>query len=93
MAASCTRLIVDSTTENSAYPLRIDFHANVHAGSGDYIGQDSYAAGDAQLNKSISLVLPAGVQGIPFVATATSASGYTSEFSAAYDEIFEDDFE
>jgi len=84
---------VDSTPANSAYPLRIDFYANVHGGSGDYIGQDTYAAGDAQLNKSISLPIPVGVQGMPFVATATSASGYTSEFSAAWDVIFEDEFE
>jgi hypothetical protein len=84
---------VDSTTANSVYPLRIDFYANVQGGSGDYIGQDTYAAGDAQLNKSVSLTLPAGVQGIPFVATATSASGYTSEFAPAWDVIFEDDLE
>jgi len=84
---------VDSTTANSAYPLRIDFYANVHGGSGEYIGQDTYAAGDAQLNKSVTLAVPSGVRGIPFVATATSASGYTSEFSAAWDVIFEDGFE
>jgi hypothetical protein len=84
---------VDSTSANSAYPLRIDFYANVHGGSGEYIGQDSYAAGDAQQNKTISLSLPLGVQGIPFVATATDANGYTSEFSAAYDVIFADQFE
>lgn len=84
---------VDSTTTNSAYPLRIDFYANVHGGSGDYIGQDIYAAGDAQLDKSISLPLPLGVKGIPFVATATDANGYTSEFTGAYDVIFEDGFD
>jgi hypothetical protein len=84
---------VDSTTANSAYPLRIDFYANVNGGSGEYIGQDMYLAGDAQLNKSIALPLPVGVAGIPFVATATSASGYTSEFAPAWDVIFEDNFE
>jgi hypothetical protein len=65
----------------------------VHSGSGEYIGQDSYAAGDAQLNKAVSLSLPPGVQGVPFVATATDANGYTSEFSVAYDVIFENQFE
>lgn len=84
---------VDSDIANSVYPLRIDFYANVRGGSGDYIGQDTYAAGDAQLDKSVALTLPAGVQGIPFVATATSAAGYTSEFTPAWDVIFEDDFE
>ena len=84
---------VDSTTANSAYPLRIDFYADVHGGSGAHIGQDTYAAADAQLDKSIALPLPLNVKGIPFVATATSASGYSSEFSAAYDVIFEDGFE
>ena len=84
---------VDSTTTNAAYPLRIDFYANVQGGSGEYIGQDAYAAGDAQLNKTIALSLPLGIAGIPFVATATDANGYSSEFSLAYDEIFEDDFD
>jgi len=84
---------VDSTTLNSSYPLRIDFYVDVQGGSGEYIGQDVYAAGDAQLSKTIALPLPVGVAGIPFVATATDANGYTSEFSIADDVIFEYDFE
>jgi len=84
---------VDSATTNATYPLRVDFYANVHGGSGAYIGQDTYATADAQLDKSISLALPPNVVGIPFVATATDAEGYTSEFVAAYDVIFEDQFE
>jgi len=86
---------VDSATANSAYPLRIDFYADVHGGSGAYIGQDTYTAADKVAgNKSIQLTpVPSGVPGIPFVTTATDANGYTSEFTAAYDVIFEDDFE
>jgi hypothetical protein len=37
--------------------------------------------------------VPAGVAAIPFVAVATDANGYSSEFSPAFDAIFEDDFD
>lgn len=84
---------VDSTTTASAYPLRIDFHADAQGGSGALIGQDSYAAADAQQPRTIALAVPGGVRALPFVAAATDARGYSSELSPAYDVIFEDDFD
>ena len=84
---------VDSTPANSAYPLSIDFYANVGGGSGELLGQDEYPLGSAQGERTITLTLPAGVRGIPFVAVATSAAGYSSEFSPAFDVIFEHDFD
>lgn len=84
---------VDSTTANSAYPLRIDFYADVQGGAGAWIGQDAYLAGDAQMPKFVALPIPAGVKGFPFVATATDANGYTSEFAVPFDVIFADDFQ
>lgn len=84
---------VDSAPANSTYPLRIDFYANIRGGSGALIGQDSYPEDAAQTERTIVLTLPPGVAGIPFVAVATDANGYSSEFSPAYDVIFEDDFD
>lgn len=84
---------VDSTPANSAYPLRVDFYANLRGGSGEWLGQDSYAAADAQQVRSVQLDLAAAAQAIPFVAVATAANGYSSEFSPAFDVIFEDDFD
>jgi hypothetical protein len=84
---------VDSTTVNASYPLRIDFHADAGGGSGQWLTQDSYPAASAQLSRTITLLVPAGVRAIPFVATATDAGGHTSELSPAFDVIFEDGFE
>ncbi|HET6546697.1 MAG TPA: hypothetical protein VFG55_08135 [Rhodanobacteraceae bacterium] len=84
---------VDSTTANSAYPLRVDFHADAEGGSGELLGEDSYTAADAQQERTVTLAIPPGAKAIPFVATATDANGYSSEFSPAFDVIFEDDFD
>lgn len=92
---------VDSTAANSAYPLRIDFYADASGGSaasgsgGTWLAQDSYPGSAAQMMHVVTLTVPAGVQAIPLVATATDARHYTSEFSPAYvaDRIFENGFE
>ena len=84
---------VDSTAVASAYPLRIDVYENVQGGSGALLGQDSYPAASAQQPRTITLVLPPGSRPIPFVLVATDADGYSSEFSPAFDVIFEDDFD
>lgn len=84
--------LVDTAPQNAAYPLRIDLYVNVQGGSGELIGQDFYPEASAQSERTVVFDLPPGVAGIPFVAVATDANGYSSEFSAAYDVIFEDDF-
>lgn len=84
---------VDSTLANSAYPLRIDVFANRRGGGGVWLTQDIYPEQDAQAVRSITLLVPAGVRAIPFVATATDAEGHSSEFSPAFDVLFEDDFD
>lgn len=84
---------VDSAPANAAYPLRVDFHANVRGGSGAQIAQDEYPESAAQAQRTVTFTLPPGSAAIPFVAAATDANGYSSEFSPAFDVIFEDDFE
>ncbi|MBL0162833.1 MAG: hypothetical protein IPP82_04020 [Xanthomonadales bacterium] len=84
---------VDTTTANANYPLRIDFYANALGGSGVWLAQDSYSSTDAQLPRTIILSLPAGAKAVPCVATATDAMGHSSEFSPAFDVLFEDDFD
>ncbi len=84
---------IDSAPENSPYPLRVDFYVDAQGGSGPWLAQDSYPLAVAQQARTITLDLPAGARAIPFLATATDADGHTSEFSPAYDVIFEDDFE
>lgn len=84
---------VDTATSNAAYPLRIDFYENIQGGSGALLGQDSYPAASAQLPRTIALTLPSGARALPLVAVATDADGYSSEFSAAYDVIFQNDFD
>lgn len=84
---------VDSTTTASTYPLRIDVHENVQGGSGALLGQDFYPAASAQQARTIALTIRPGVRALPFVATATDANGYSSEFSPAFDVLFENDFE
>lgn len=84
---------IDSSVANSAYPLRVDFYANAQGGSGRWLAQDSYPFASAQQVRAVTLTLPAGVRAIPFVATATDADGHASEFSPAFDVIFETDFD
>ncbi|HEY6940419.1 hypothetical protein [Dokdonella sp.] len=84
---------VDSTTTASAYPLRIDIHADVAGGAGAWLTQDSYPAQSALQPRTITLLVPVGASAIPFVATATDAAGHTSELSPAFDVIFEDGLE
>jgi len=84
---------VDTAVANASYPLRVDFHANKRGGGGEWLTQDSYPQASAQQPRTIVLLVPAGVRAIPFVATATDAAGHTSEFSSAFDVIFEDDFD
>jgi hypothetical protein len=84
---------VDSSVANSAYPLRVDFYADAQGGSGHWLVQDSYPLASAQQPRAVTLTLPPGVQAIPFVTTATDADGHTSEFSPAFDVIFETDFD
>jgi hypothetical protein len=84
---------VDSSVANSAYPLRIDFYVDVQGGSGRWLAGDSYPLTSAQQQRSVTLTVPSDVQAIPFVVTATDADGHTSEFSAAFDVIFETDFD
>ncbi|WP_440223860.1 hypothetical protein ACQQ2N_01285 [Dokdonella sp. MW10] len=84
---------VDTAPANATYPLRIDVYDSLLGGSGDLIGQDSYPLASAQADRTVTLTLPTGARGIPFVTTATDANGYSSEFSPAYDVLFEDDFD
>jgi hypothetical protein len=84
---------VDSSAANSAYPLRVDFYADAQGGSGRWLIEDSYPLASAQQPRTVTLTVPAGIQALPFVATATDADGHTSEFSPAFDVIFETDFD
>lgn len=84
---------VDTAIANASYPLRIDFYANVQGGSGLWLSQDSYPESSAQQPQTITLMLPIGAKAIPFVAIVTDAGGHSSEFSPAFDVIFEHDFE
>lgn len=84
---------IDTAVANATYPLRVDFYADVQGGSGELLAQDTYAAADAQQQRTVVLTLPAGVDAIPFVAVATDADGHSSELSPALDVVFEDDFE
>ena len=47
----------------------------------------------AQQERTVTLELPPGTNGIPFIVSATDANGYSSEPSEAWDVIFEDDFD
>ena len=88
--------LVDSTTGNSAYPLRIDFYVDIDEGSGEFLVSDTYPSTNAQQMRTVTLPLPMNAQApAGFVATATTASHYTSEFSPSYvfDRIFTGGFE
>jgi len=84
---------VDSAPANAAYPLRVDFYANLRGGAGQLLAQDVYPQSAAQASRTVVLTLPPGVAAIPFIAVATDANGYSSELSPAFDVIFEDDFD
>lgn len=86
--------LVDSTTGNSTYPLRIDFYVDIDEGSGAYLVSDAYST--PQTLRTVSLPLPANVQALTgFVASATDANGYSSELSPSvvFDRIFADGFQ
>lgn len=76
---------VDSTTANSAYPLRVEFFKADGDEGRTFLFADSYLSTEAQLLKNLSnQPLPSGVSlsaDDVIVATATDALGNTSEFS------------
>jgi CSLREA domain-containing protein len=81
--------LVDSTTTNSTYPLTVEFFeadASVHPQGKTFLGADTYTSADAQASRTADLGDAAALgvaAGDSIVATATDASGNTSEFSAA----------
>ena len=84
---------VDTASTHAGYPLRIDFYANAMGGSGLWLAQDSYGVADAQQARTVTLTVPPGAKALPCVATATDTGGKGSEFSPAFDVLFEDDFD
>ncbi|HXD84441.1 MAG TPA: hypothetical protein VN599_08425 [Rudaea sp.] len=87
---------VDSSSANSAYPLRVDFFVDVDEGSGAFLVSDIYPASSAQLARTVSLPLPMDAQTpAGLVAAATDANNYSSELSPSYvfDRIFASEFE
>ena len=48
---------------------------------------------DAQQARTVTLTVPPGAKALPCVATATDTGGKGSEFSPAFDVLFEDDFD
>ncbi len=77
---------VSSTTANAAYPLTVEFFfADVDGEEGqDFIGSDVYTAANAGAGKTITFDAAVGAFiDDAVVATATDASGNTSEFSAS----------
>ncbi len=84
---------VDTAVANASWPLRVDFRANVAGGAGSWLGSDVYPATSAGMARSVILTVPSGLRAIPFVASATDATGHGSELSPAWDVLFEDDFD
>lgn len=84
---------VDTAVANASWPLRVDFRTNVAGGAGTWLGSDSYPSSSAGQARSITLTVPAGLRALPFVASATDATGLSSELSSAWDVLFEDDFD
>jgi hypothetical protein len=84
---------IDTTTANATYPLYVDFYRNIQGGSGALLGEDVYDAAHAQLPRTVVLTLADPDDALPFVATATDSRGFSSEFSPAFDVLFEDDFD
>src|SRR5690606_9654499 len=91
---------VDSTTSAAAYPLLVDFHLG-RSGSDDMLELlefDSYPASDAQMNRTIRIDLPSGMQGGWLVAQTQDAAGNSSEASLSLpfgtpDAMFRSGFE
>jgi hypothetical protein len=93
---------VTSTPVNALYPLRVDFYFAVNGGTGLWFATDSYpdSAGQGYVTATVPITLSVAGPGPwyafwgPIVATATSASGYSSEISpVTNDWIFGDGFE
>lgn len=93
---------VTSAAANALYPIRVDFHYAVNGGTGLRIAHDDYqaAAGQGYVTVVLPVTLPVAGGGPwyafwgPLVATATNASGYSSEISPVIDDwIFSDGFE
>ncbi len=76
--------LVNSLPANSAYPLTIEFFVadSDHQEGRTFLAADTYVAGNAQLEKQITIPAPAVLTNTRLVATATDANGNTSEFSA-----------
>ncbi len=75
---------VDSAPANSSYPLRVDFYKALGDEGEVLLDSDVYAEGNAQQDKSVTLMIPPGVQldnDDVLVAIATDAEGRSSEFS------------
>ena len=86
---------VDSTGTGSKYPLRVDFYVDVDDGSGEWLVNDSYPSTSAQVSRSVSLALPPNALPlVGFVAAATDANGYSSEYSPSFvfDRLFANGF-
>ncbi len=93
---------VTSTPVNALYPLRVDFYFAVNGGTGLWFATDSYpdSAGQGYVTATVPITLSVVGPGPwyafwgPIVATATSASGYSSEISpVTNDWIFGDGFD
>ncbi|MCB0304982.1 MAG: T9SS type A sorting domain-containing protein [Calditrichaeota bacterium] len=77
---------VPSAVANSAYPLRIEFFISQGGQGKTFLGAQEYASANAESPVTQTLTPNAVVSaGDKIVATATDASGNTSEFSAEVD--------
>lgn len=80
---------VPSATENSTYPLRVEFFAaddDPNAPEGrTYLGSDTFTEEDLASGSKRATFTFVGKLGTRIVATATDADGNTSEFSEAAD--------
>jgi hypothetical protein len=77
---------VPSTTDNSSYPLRVEFFKADSSGAEGqtYLGFDTFLASEAAGSKAMAFTSAAAISaGERIVATATDAEGNTSEFSAS----------
>lgn len=97
------RYSVWMSSGEAVYPLTIDFYlTDGTPGNAEfYLGSDSYPESSAQLFRTGSLPIPAGITINGYLAaTATDADGNTSQFTAdsvflgtMQDELFSDRFE
>jgi len=86
--------VVDTLAANAVYPLRIDFYVGLaDGGSGAFFTQDTYLENVAGQQGTHTFALGPGQKAFPVTATATDATGHTSELSAVYDTLFKDGFE